>query len=594
MIDRKTKLRLRRNVRKGRKQVENISVFAEDQIERNFIRRLHRLLDVRRFVFGWLSLVLLMIGASFFQLRALGAHYLKPVAASGGVYTEGIIGSFTNANPLYITGGVDSSVSKLLFSSLFTYSADGKLIGDIATSWKVDDTNKVYTVTIRDDVKWHDGEPLTVDDILFTYKLIQNPNAGSPLFSSWRDVKIAAIDEQTVTFTLPNVFAAFPYSMTNGIVPSHILEEVEPEQLRSDTFNTVRPVGSGPFRWETVEVRGDTPENRQEQVALIRNEAYYRGAPKLQRFIIKTFRDEKTMSDKFQNKELTAMSGLSSISDELVADESPDIMNIPLSGSVMVFFNTSQAPLNEKPVRQALVSSVDTTEIVNNLPLASIKSDSPLLRGQLGYDPTVTQLPFDLLKAEALLDEAGWLKRTDGFRYKDDVKLQFSLKAPSTSEYTYVLQQLQLAWQKLGVSLNVDQPTDSDLQSLVSLHQYDAVLYSISIGEDPDVFAFWHSSQADVLSVNRLNLSEYQSTAADQALEGGRTRSDPELRVVKYKPFLEVWREDAPALALYQPRYLYVSRNTLTGFESQGVTSAADRFANVQNWSIKTTDVYKN
>ena len=78
----------------------------------------------------------------------------------------------------------------------------------------------------------------------------------------------------------------------------------------------------------------------------------------------------------------------------------------------------------------------------------------------------------------------------------------------------------------------------------------------------------WHSSQADVRAENRLNLSEYQSDEVDQSLESGRTRIDPKLRAVKYEPFLEAWREDAPALALYQPQYLYIVRGNVDGLNT--------------------------
>jgi peptide/nickel transport system substrate-binding protein len=592
MIDRKTKLRVRRNVRKGKRQVEDIGIQAEEQLERLFIRRLHRLIAVRRFVFSWLLIVVLLISISIFQFQALGQHYKKTVPAPGGVLTEGVLGSFTNANPLFATGGVDGGVSRLLFSSLFEYDENGALVGDIATKWNVNETGKEYHVTIRNDVMWHDGTPLTVDDIVFTYNTIKNPDTGSPLFSSWRDVKISSVNDQTISFILPNVFAAFPHSLTNGIVPKHILENLSADQLRSDQFNTLSPVGSGPFTFEAVEVSGVTPEERQEQIALRRYESYHRGAPKLQRFIIKTYRNEMTMLERFEARELTAMSGLSSVPDTLNSDFFQEF-NVPLTGAVMVFFKTSEGILKDPVVRRALVESVDVSQIVTELPYPTLQVDAPLLRGQLGYDKDITQLDYDAEKAKARLDEAGWKLNKQGVRTKGDQELTFSIKAPTGSEYTQVTRNLQEYWRSIGVVVDVDQPSDSELQSIVSLHQYEAVLYSISIGKDPDVFAFWHSSQADVRAENRLNLSEYKSTVADQALEGGRTRTDPTLRAVKYKPFLESWRDDAPALALYQPRLLYIARNDLQSFDARTLHSSNDRYNRAHLWTVKQQDVFK-
>ena len=492
MIDRKTKLRLRRNVRKSRRQVENIGIQAEDQLERLFIRRLHRLVDVRRFVLGWVLLIVFLVAASVYQLRALSPYYLVSEPANGGVYTEGVLGSFTNANPLYATGGVDGGVSRLLFSSLLTYDEDGKLVNDLAENWKVDVSGRVYTVSIRTDAFWHDGRPVTIDDVVFTYKTIQDPNAKSPLFSSWRDVKVRKVNDTTVRFQLPNVFAAFPYSLTNGIIPKHILESVATDQLRSDQFNTVQPIGSGPFEWEAVEVSGTSPEERQEQIALRKNASYYRGEPKLQRFVVKTFRDEKVMQQSFENREIIAMGGFSTIPDT-IDTSSTSSYNLPLTGAVMVFFKTTEGVLKNKEVRQALVQSVDTQAVIEQMLYPAVRVDSPLLRNQIGYNSKLTQLSFNTSKAKKTLDKAGWKVGPDGIRQKGKQKLEFNLKAPNNSEFTIITGELQKYWNAIGVQVSVDQPDDSELQSIVSLHQYDAVAYSISIGGDPDVFAFWHS-----------------------------------------------------------------------------------------------------
>jgi peptide/nickel transport system substrate-binding protein len=128
---------------------------------------------------------------------------------------------------------------------------------------------------------------------------------------------------------------------------------------------------------------------------------------------------------------------------------------------------------------------------------------------------------------------------------------------------------------------------ESDLQSTIAFHNYDALLYGISVGTDPDVFAYWHSSQADPRSANRLNFSEYKSNVADASLEGGRARVDPVLRAVKYKAFLDAWRNDVPAIAFYQPRFLYISQDTIYNFNPRIMNTPADRYTNVQNWMTR-------
>jgi peptide/nickel transport system substrate-binding protein len=587
MINRTTRLRLRRHFRRSKRHVGDIGEQAEEQLERHFLRRLSRLNDVRRFVLSWVGLLVLLAGIVVVQTRALSSYYQEQRPIPGGIYTEGIVGSFTNANPLYATGGVDKTVSQLVFASLLKFDEQGELVGDLAEAWSIDETGRRYTVRLRGNLVWHDGRPLTSKDVVFTYHRIQNPDAKSPLFSSWQGVKVEAPDARTVIFSLPNVLTSFPFSLTNGIVPEHLLKSIEPGQLRSARFNTAEPVGAGPFRWETVEVHGTTPEDREERVGLAPNDQYHGGAPKIQRFIIRSFRSEDRLLKSFENQELTAMVGIDSIPDSFEGDLKVKPYSIPVSGAVMVFFNNSHDYLKDPKIRQALVKAVDTKQLVNDLGYPAIPVNSPFLKSHLSYDSALTQFGTNIDEANKLLDEAGWKRGQNGIRIKDNQPLSFRLSAQNNSEFTYVGQTLQRQWRAVGVAVEVDQPSDNEFQPIVAFHNYDALLYGISLGADPDVFAYWHSSQADPRSPNRLNFSEYNSQQADQSLEGGRTRTDPQLRAVKYRPFLEAWRNDAPALALYQPRFLYIIRGGLYNFDPEVVHSAADRLSNVHNWMIR-------
>lgn len=560
---------------------------AEEQLDKHFFRRLNRLYNVRRFLLSWIGLLVLVGGVVVVQARALNSYYKELRPVPGGIYTEGVLGTFTNANPLFASGAVDKTVSKLVFSSLLKYDAKGQLIGDLAESWSVDETERRHKVRLKNNLTWHDGAPVTALDVVFTYKLIQNPDVKSPLFSSWQGVTVKSLDNLTVEFALPNSLTAFPHSLTNGIVPAHIVEKIDPIQLRSASFNTVGPVGSGPFKWSTVEVHGSAPENREERIGLVSYERYYAVSPKIQRFVVRAFRDEKQMLKSFENKEINAMVGMASLPDTFSGNISVKAHHIPFSGAVMVFFKNSNEYLKDPKVRQALVRGTDSNKIIRGLEYPAALVDSPFLRQHLGYSSDLVQLPRDIEKANQLLDEAGWPRGVNGLRERDNKPLSFRLYAQNNSEFAHVAQELQKQWRDLGISVEVDQPIDSEFQSIVAFHNYDALLYGISLGPDPDVYAYWHSTQADPRAPNRLNFSEYSSPKADQSLEGGRTRAGTELRAAKYKPFLEAWRNDAPALSLYQPRFLYIVRGSLFNFEPSILHSPTDRLSNVHNWMIR-------
>ena len=587
MIDRKTKLRWRRNVRRGRRQVEDLGSQAEENLERHFFRRFGKLLDVRRFVIGWMLLVVLLLAGVSLQTRSLGGYYKTMRPVKGGTYSEGILGSFTNASPLYAAGAVNTSVSKLLFASLFKIDQNGALVSDLAVKYVADANGVKYTVTLRDKLTWHDGIPLTADDVVFTYRTIQNADAKSPLFSSWQGIKVEATNIYTVVFTLPNSLSAFPYSMTNGIVPKHILENVPVTQLRSVPFNTNQPVGSGPFMWNRVEVTGKTPETREEKVGLIPFDGYHEGKPNIDNFVVRSFRNIQNMEESFYSGALDAMVGLDAVPKKLKDNKNIVEYSVPLEGLVSVFLKTTSDIFVDVKVRQAVVQSIDQASLLNGLGFPAVLANSPILRSQTGYDKTIVQLAYDKAVANALLDSAGWTKGANGMRFKDKKPLTFTLVSQNTEGYSLVTKDLQKQWKSVGIDVVVQLQPGDDFQGSVSRHDYDALLYGIAIGPDPDVFAYWHSTQANLSSATRLNLSEYKSAVADKSLEAGRTRTDPYVRTVKYRPFLEAWRSDAPAIVLYQPRFYYLARSEVFGFNPRLFNEPSDRFSNVSQWMIR-------
>jgi len=428
--------------------------------------------------------------------------------------------------------------------------------------------------------------PITSADVVYTYQVIQNPDAQSPLQRDWQSVTVKAPDAYTVTFELSNPLSSFIYSLTNGIVPKHLLSGRPIAQLRSVPFNSAHPIGSGPFQWQTIEVVGNTPETREERIGLVPFKQYHGGAPKLSGFIIRSFHDEKRLIDSFDHQELNGVAGLTSVPDALKSDKAIKDYNIPLTSAVFVFFKTSQTILQDTNVRKALVLATKTSDVINSLGYPVIAVREPLLNSQIGFDKTLMQPTQNVAAANKMLDDDGWKRTGNGVRKKNGQLLTFHLYSQNSSEYTAVTQLLQKQWREVGVDVQVFLQPSTDIQSVLQFHNYDALLYGVAIGTDPDVFAYWHSSQADPRAA-RLNFSEYRSAAADKSLEAGRTRSDATIRAIKYKAFLENWRNDAPALALYQPRFLYLTRGQLFNFNMSSMNSDSDRYANVQNWMIK-------
>jgi len=255
----------------------------------------------------------------------------------------------------------------------------------------------------------------------------------------------------------------------------------------------------------------------------------------------------------------------------------------------LVFFKVSNPLFSDVTIRRALSNATNPSEVIAGINRPVLPVTGPLLRGQIGFDPTIKQNVANPDLARQLLDSTGWTLNAKGVREKNKQRLQFTLTTQTNSVYDSAAQILKKQWEAIGAQVDILSLKDDELQQAITSqgHNYDALLYGISIGADPDVFAFWHSSQASVQSNSRLNFSEYQSPSADKGLEGGRTRTEDVVRASKYKPFLTAWRDDAPAVALFQPRYLYLAREPLSGFAPTLMNSGADRFNNVNNWQIR-------
>ncbi|MEI9914049.1 MAG: peptide ABC transporter substrate-binding protein [Candidatus Saccharibacteria bacterium] len=588
------RLRFRRRLHVEERRAEDLSQQAEVGIEKYVFKRIGRLHKVRRFIAAWAALLLIAIIGTLGQNYLLSDYFqtLRPVP--GGIYNEGLVGTFTTANPIYAVNDVDMTVSRLIFAPLFNYDSNNQLAGDLASSYSVNSIGNVYTVHLKPNLTWQDGTPLTSKDVVFTYNLIENPNAQSPLFNSWQGVTVSAQGPSTVVFNLPSTLASFPQFLTGGILPEHLLDTIPASEMRSATFNSQDPVGSGPFSWQAISVSGNDPSNATEQIVLSPFDNFVGGKPKLQQFVLHAYANQSQLRAAFTSGQLNGAEGFSNNPPAQIANmKNVEIHNYLLTAGIYSFFKTSSGILSDPAIRSALVQSVNVPNIISNLSYPTHEVNEPLLEGQLGYNPAYRQPGYNLAAAKNILNQDGWTVGAAGIRYKAGQQLTFSLTASNSSSYIQLANQLISYWKQLGVNVNLVTEDPSDFSNVLQSHDYQAVLYGVSIGVDPDVYVYWDSSQAQANAPSRLNLSEWSNTKADSSLEEGRTRLDPNTRVVAYQDLLSAWQQDSPALGLYQPRLLYVTNGPVFGLNGNTVNSNTDRFNNVQNWEIdeaKVTD----
>jgi peptide/nickel transport system substrate-binding protein len=563
------------------KKVEGVTV----RHARRFVfKRMDSIREVRRHIILWVLTIGLIIGASGLQLMWYQQSYRSIAHANDGTYAEAVLGPVNTLNPIFASTSAEESASYLLFSRLLTYDQMGHLNYDLAQSMNISTDQKTYTLKLRPDAKWQDGVYVHAKDVVYTVNLLKNP-ATRATITGWDDITATAVDDLTVQFTLPDVYAAFPHALNFlPILPEHVLRDVTPSELRENAFSK-NPMGSGPFTLRFIQDI-DTSAGRS-IIHLARNDSYYRGAPKLDRFQLHIYATSDAIVHAVTTSEVNAATDLSVSDASKITSDRYVVERKPINAGVYALFNTTVGVMSDKTVRQALQMGTDTAAVRSAVGKNTPEIHSPFITGQVTGD-VPSEIVYDKAGAEKLLDQAGW-KLEGNVRKKDGNLLRLTVVTTKNSDFERALSSMAEQWRGLGITVttSIVDPTDSSQNVVLNILQpraYDVLLYQLTIGGDPDVYAYWHSSQA---SKNGFNFSNYSNPIADDSLASARTRVEPDLRNAKYVTFAKQWMADAPAIGLFQATTQYVrSTNVHAMPDDEVLVSAADRYADVQYWTV--------
>lgn len=584
-----------RKIKLDRKRLSSRARKAEKATRRHARRFITRRIDnvrlVSREITIWLLIIGLLIAGIGVQIALGQRQYSATTTKPGGDYVEGSLGAVNTLNPLFASTNTETSAARLLFSSLYNYDSKGKLHQDLVKNVTISETHKTYTVTIRDDAKWHDDTPLTAQDVVFTVNLIKNPETRSPLRVNWLDISAVALNKTTIAFTLPSVYAAFPHALTFPVMPQHLLKSVTPAMVRESVFSQ-SPVGSGPFKFKRLQA-SDIVGGYQ-VVHMEANPNYYGGRPKLALFELRAYTSEDSIIKAVNAGELSGASDISAISAKDLKLTGARVIPQAVSSGAYLLLNTKNPILTDVKVRQALQAATDSAAIRKAIGGEVLPLAGPVLNSQLTGDP-IKAPRVDIPKARSLLTEAGWAQ-SGSYRVKDGQTLTFTITTTKDKELNAALSMIVSQWKKIGVkvetnSVDTTNATSGFVQNVLQARNFDVLLYKLSIGADPDVYAYWHSSQA---TMSGYNFSNYSNPLADATLSSARSRLEPELRNAKYHQFAQQWLQDVPGIALYQPVVEYVAgENVYSIQKNTQLITPADRYANVQYWTVAKQSVYQ-
>lgn len=538
------------------------------------------------------SLAIVALTSAIGLLAYANAQTLNTIAAPGGSLNEGIIGTPRFINPLLAVSDADRDLTALIYSGLLRVSGTGELIPDLAERYEISNDTKTYTFILREGLTFHDGAPLTTEDVEFTILTAQNPLIKSLRRAAWEGVTVEKVSPREIRFHLKQPYAAFLENATLGILPKHRWASLTPEAFPLAPEN-IEPIGSGPFQIADLKLdRNGLPV----WYALKSFKDFALGAPKLERLTLYFYPNEEELLAAARQGEVESVSAIRPEVAAQLAAAGERILTAPFPRVFAVFFNQNEAAVfTQQEVRQALNLTANKEAVVKQV-LAGYGRviDGPLPPGALGAGRTPVASSTDQSRATALLTDSGWTKNADGIWTKKTKSatytLSFSLAVPSTPELKAAAELLAQAWRQFGAQVNIQVFELSDLnQNIIRPRKYEALFFGEILGRDPDPFAFWHSSQR--LDPG-LNVALYTNITADKLLAEARVTEDRATRAEKLAAFEAEVKSDQPAVFMYAPDFIYLIPARVQGITLPPPVTPADRFANVYQWYTQTDRVW--
>lgn len=510
--------------------------------------------------------------------------------AEGGIYIEGLVGNIGRLNPLLDRANpADQDVDRLLFSGLIRFDDRGNPQPDLAEVWGISLDGLAYNFTLREGLTWHDGQPLTTADIAFTIELLRDDQLPIPedVRALWQSVEVFAFDERNIQFRLPSAFAPFMDYLSFGVLPQHVLGELDAGAVLNAPFN-LDPIGSGPYRFEELLTENDQVSG----VVLTAWEDFYLGRPFIDQIVFHYYESSQSAYEAYQQGDIQ---GISFVDAEtlpaVLADPTLAVYSARLPRLSIVLFNLDNAAvpfLQENMVRQALLQGINRQWLIDQyLAGQALVADSPILPGTWAYNENVSSLAYDIDGAIGRLKEAGYTIPAEGgdVRSKDGISLQFDLLHPDDALHTQIAQSIQANWAEIGVRVDlVPVPYEELIVDHLETRTYEAALVDLNLAHspDPDPYPFWHQAEA----VGGQNYTKWDDRRASEYLERARVEIDQTHRARLYRNFQTHFMRELPGLPLFFPVYNYAVSVQVRGVSVGPIFQSSDRFATVNEWFL--------
>jgi peptide/nickel transport system substrate-binding protein len=527
----------------------------------------------------------------FSQQPALLPVTPEVVPSAGGVYSEALIGSFNRLNPvLEYTNPADQDVGRLIFSSLLRFDDRGLPVNDLVESMGISQDGQNYNFSLHKNALWHDGQPVTSEDVIFTVDLLRSDDLPIPedIRDLWQTIEVEALDENTLQFRLPEPFSPFLDYLTFGILPQHILGDLSPEEIIDAQFN-LQPVGSGPYQFDQFLVEGDQIKG----VALSAFEDYYADQAFIELFTFKYYPDAITALAAYQDGEVL---GISQVKNEILSEalQEPRLNmhsgQVPLLSIIFLNLDNPRVPFfQDVEIRRALMMGLDRPRMITQLNNGQATlAHGPIFPGSWAYYDGIEKFEYDPETAIQILRSAGYTIPASGgsVRTNDEGQaLSFELVYPEGNNFDPLAQAIAGDWAQLGVEANlVAVDPDELMAGYLDPRTYEAALVDINLthSPDPDPYPFWDQAQIN----GGQNYAKWEDRQASEYLEEARIQLDRSERSRLYNNFQVRFASELPALPLFYPIYNYGIDQRVNGVTMGAIYEPSDRFANVTSWFL--------
>lgn len=498
----------------------------------------------------------------------------EPEIKNPKAITVGNIGEPKRLLPMLAGDSASGDISSQVFEGLVKYTPELVLTGVLAKDWEFSPDCRELTFHLRHDVKWHDGEPFTSADVLFTYQAVTDPNTPTPYGANYGPVqKVEAPGRYTVKVTYEKPYAPAVESWSMGIVPRHLLEN---QDIGSSQLNRA-PVGTGPYKlkeWATGQ-----------KVVLEANKDYFNGTPGVDKYIMRVIPDQATQFLELKFGGLDFM-GLTPVQYKLESGKPVfkkyfQKFRYPSFGFSYMGYNLKDPRFADVRVRRALTHAINKEEIIKGVLLGyGTPATGPFHPDSWAHNHKVKDLKYSPEKARKLLAEAGWALGENGLLIKDNKTFRFTvITNQGNDQRLKAAQIIRERLKSIGIEMDIKVLEWQAFLNLVNKKHFEAVILGWGLSRDPDLFDIWHSSKT---GEKEFNFISYRNDEVDRLLVKGRQTCNHDQRVRIYHRVHELITADQPYTFLYVPDALPILHKRFKGVEQ----SSLGIFYDFNHWRI--------